>query len=427
MKTFMMRVSVCLFLLLTFFSLECSAQIKGELKLVTELSELSSEKSYAVIAVLDGQMYAMQAKNDPTSSTKRLCVENITVNPSLFDDDNIFKLMGLESTKDYYKCSSFASKSGKTIYHEEKGTALSVENAGKNTIKVFNFSLKDGYEGVIMGASALSAGYPINVAYSTTYKKYYCKGYGDLAGDKTMRVYEYIESPTSDTQVGSIEIKTSEGYATYYNSKSFVLPSGLTAAIVKEADKQNGELSLDWKYKAGNVVPGATALLIHGEKGTYQLNAPAAEAESQKSQVSALSVDAENLLQGSDEDCETKGTEEGVPYYFYKLSYLTDAESGDKVLGFYWGATSGAPFTNKANHAYLALKQSVSYQVKGFQLPSFSDVTGISVPLAPNIGQSTTNYRQGVFSLDGVRLPVTDVQSLPAGIYIVNGQKCLKK
>lgn len=423
----MMRVSVCVFLLLTYFSLGCSAQIKGELKLVTELSELSNEKSYAVIAVIDGQMYAMQAKNDPTSSTKRLCVENITANPSLFDDDNIFKLKGLESKKDYYKCSSFASKSGKTIYHEENGTALSVERGGKNTIKVFNFSLKEGYEEVIMGTSALSASYPINVAYSTTYKKYYCKGYADTNGDNTMQLYEYIESPTSDTQVGSIEIKTSEGYATYYNRKSFVLPSGLTAAIVKEADKQNGELSLDWKYKAGNVVPGATALLIHGERGTYQLNAPAAEAENQKSQVSALNVDTENLLQGSDEDSETKGTEEGVPYYFYKLSYLTDAESGDKVLGFYWGATSGASFTNKANHAYLALKQSASYQVKGFQLPSFSDVTGISVPLTPNIGLPTANCRQGIFSLDGVRLPVMDVQSLPAGIYIVNGQKCLKK
>ena len=427
MKTFMKKVSVCMLLLFAFFSLGCSAQIKGTLKLVTELSELSNEKSYAIIAVIDGQMYAMQAKNDPTSSTKRLCVENITANPSLFDDDNIFKLKGLEPQKDFYKCSSFASRSGKTIYHEEKGTALSAEHGGKNTNKIFNFSLRDGYEGVIMGVSALSAGYPINVGYSTTYKKYYCKGYADLDDDKTMRVYEYIESSTSGTQVGSIEIKTTEGYATYYSSKSFVVPSGLTAAIVKDADMQSGELKPDWKYKAGDVVPGATALLVHGEKGTYQLNAPADEAESQNSKVSTLSVDAENLLQGSDVDSETKGTEEGVPYYFYKLSYLTDAESGDKVLGFYWGATSGASFTNKANHAYLALKQSVSYQVKGFQLPSFSDVTGISVPLTPNFEKNNSNNRRGIFSLDGTKLPARDVQSLPAGIYIVNGQKCLKK
>ena len=426
MKTFMMRASVCMMLLLTFCSLECAAQIKGQLKLVTELSELSSNKFYAIIAKIDGEMYAMQAKNDPTSSTKRLCVENVTANPSLFDDDNIFKLGNPKPTKNFYQCSSFSLKNGNCIYHEENGTAMSVKYGGKFTEKKFCFFLKEGYEGVIMGASSLSAGYPINVGYSTTYHQYYCKGFADVDGDNTMRVYEYIESPASDTQVGSVEIKTAEGYATYYNSKSFVVPSGLTAAIVKEADKQHGELTLDWKYQAGDVVPGATALLIHGDKGTYQLNAPASEAESQKSRVSALSVDAENLLQGSDEDSETKGTEEGVPYYFYKLSYLTDAESGDKVLGFYWGATSGASFTNKANHAYLALKQTVSYQVKGFQLPSFSDVSGISVPLAPNVGNSVS-CRQGIFSLEGVKLPAKDVQSLPAGIYIVNGQKCLKK
>lgn len=420
MKTFMMRVSVCMFLLLTFFSLGCSAQIKGELKLVTELSELSSEKSYALIATVDGKMYAMQAKKE---STGRLCVENITENPYLFDGDNVFKMGKPSHYTNYSKCSSFSQKGGTQIYHGGIYLSLKYSNSKYND-GTFYFFMRNGYDGVIMGTADT---YPICVGIGNQ-NQMYCKGYGGAGKDNIpMQLYEYIESPTSDTQVGSIEIKTTEGYATYYNSKSFVVPNGLTAAIVKEADKQNGELSLDWKYKAGDVIPGATALLIHGEKGTYQLNAPADEAESQKSGVSALSVDAENLLRGSDEDSETKGTEEGVPYYFYKLSYLTDAESGDKVLGFYWGTTSGASFTNKANHAYLALKQSVSYQVKGFQLPSFSDVTGISVPLAPNIGQSTTNYRQGVFSLDGVRLHVTDVQSLPAGIYIVNGQKCLKK
>lgn len=421
----MMRVSVCVFLLLTYFSLGCSAQIKGEFKLVTELSELSNEKSYALIATVDGKMYAMQAKQDVTStSQKRLCIENITDNSSLFDDDNLFRINAPSHKTDYSECTLFTKGGNKIFYDKDKGYEISLKTSSRFKESKFYFYLKDGYEGVIIGSSKSNA---ICINDSTAGEWKYCKGYYGPCGERTMMLYEYIETPISETQVGSVEIKTTEGYATYYNSKSFVVPNGLTAAIVKEADKQNGELSLDWKYKAGNVVPGATALLIHGERGTYQLNAPAAEAESQKSQVSALNVDTENLLQGSDEDSETKGTEEGVPYYFYKLSYLTDAESGDKVLGFYWGATSGASFTNKANHAYLALKQSASYQVKGFQLPSFSDVTGISVPLTPNIGLPTANCRQGIFSLDGVRLPVMDVQSLPAGIYIVNGQKCLKK
>ena len=419
----MMRVSVCLFLLLTFFSLGCSAQIKGELKLVTELSELSEDKSYALIATVDGKMYAMQAKYNVIG---RLCVENITENPNLLDEDNLLSFEKISHSAGYSNCVKVTFKNAKVLYHTaEKGSYTGREISVKYTSTSFKkedfyFRKKEGFEGVLMGATAdCHIGIHNSLAY--------CTGYATLNTNDAMQLYEYIESPTSDTQVGSVEIKTTEGYATYYNSKSFVLPSGLTAAIVKEADKQNGELRLEWKYNAGDVIPGATALLIHGDKGTYQLKAPAAEAESQKSKVSVLSVDTENLLQGSDEDSETKGTEEGVPYYFYKLSYLTDAESGDKVLGFYWGATSGKPFTNKANHAYLALKQSASYQVKGFQLPSFSDVTGISVPLAPNIGKSTTNCRRGIFSLDGVRLPVKDVQSLSAGIYIVNGQKCLKK
>ena len=420
MKTFMKKVSVCMLLLFAFFSLGCLAQIKGTLKLVTELSELSNEKSYALIAKVDGKMYAMQAKIE---STGRLCVENITDNPSLFDEDNIFK-MGKPSHKaNYSECPSFSQKGGTQVYHGGLDLSLKYTNSKYNG-KEFYFWLQDGFEGVIMGTAN---SYPICVGIGQQ-GQMYCKGYGGTSKDNVlMQLYEYIESPTSDTQVGSVEIKTAEGYATYYNSKPFVVPNGLTAAIVKDADKQSHELTLEWKYTAGDVVPGATALLMHGEKGTYQLNAPTDETESQNFKVQILSTDTENLLQGSDVDSETKGAEEGVPYFYYKLSYLTDAENGDKVLGFYWGATAGTAFTNKANHAYLALKQSASYQMKGFQLPSFSDVTGISVPLTPNIEKNISYNRCGIFSLDGTKLPAKDVQSLPAGIYIVNGQKCLKK
>ena len=403
-------------LLGAFFSLACSAQIKGSLKLVTKLSDLSTNKLYVVAAVVDGKMYVMQAKND--GNNKRLCVENITDNPSLFDEDNIFKMTGIKHNSKSSECSSFSSKIGTIIYHRNHDE-LSIKYIS-NFEKPFYFLQDDKFDGVLMG-TVRDALYTICLGTNLNY----CKGYNGTNGNRTMMLYVYDESGASDVQVGSVEIKTTEGYATYYNSKSFVIPSGLVGAIVKNADKESGELALDWKYTTGDVISGSTALLLHGSQGTYALYAPMTEAGETSTQASILSTDTENLLRGSDEDTETVGAEEGVPYYYYKLSYITDVESDKKQLGFYWGATSGSAFINKANHAYLALKQSASFQVKGFQLPAFSDVTGISLPLVQSMDK--VDARQGIYTLGGVALPVKDVQSLPAGIYIVNGQKYIKK
>ena len=258
----------------------------------------------------------------------------------------------------------------------------------------------------------------------------YCKGYNDTGKDKyPMFIYEYVEqsSTPSQVQVGTVEIRTSEGYATYFNSKSFILPEGLRAAIVSEADRGKYELTLDWMYSAGDVVPGATGLLLYGAQGEYALFAPLSDEGNAPSVTpSTLSSDTpkNNLLLGSDEDAQTVGAEAGVDYMFYKLSYLTDVDTQEKVLGFYWGAASGTHFMNKANHAYLALRRSVGTEIKGFHLPSFSDVTGMK---SVSVSSQAASDDGPIYTLDGRLVAGKHWNELPAGVYVKNGHKVVKR
>lgn len=109
---------------------------------------------------------------------------------------------------------------------------------------------------------------------------------------------------------------------------------------------------------------------------------------------------------------------------FYKLSYLTDVDTQEKVLGFYWGTAAGSPFVNKANHAYLALKRSVGSEVKGFQLPSFSDVAGMKTVCASS-QEASVNSR--IYTLDGRLVKGKGWNEIPAGVYVNNGRKVLKR
>lgn len=216
-------------------------------------------------------------------------------------------------------------------------------------------------------------------------------------------------SPTALYRLtGTAQIKSKEGYATFYTDRAFIMPEGLEGAVVTTAtssSEQGGELTLDWRYPAGSIVPANTGLLLKGETGKTYVYVVVND---------NVSSPAENLLHGSMEEELTKvGEDTGENYKYYELSYSADGRN----LGFYWGEESGAPFMNGAGKAYLALENGSVSSANGFSL-SEMNVTGIGSVLVEHESSS----KKGVYSLSGMKLG-DDVHQLPSGLYIVNGKK----
>ena len=212
-------------------------------------------------------------------------------------------------------------------------------------------------------------------------------------------LYRRIES------VGQLTIATEEGYATYYTDQNFEMPVGVTGTTITGVDT-DGNLTADWGYTEGAEVPANTALLVKGTKGTYYYAI--------LDNVTATTPE-DNLLHGY-----TTATQipEDNTKRFYKLTY---SDGDTKVLGFYWGAAEGGSFTCSANKAYLALTQTQSAQAKGFSFDADGQITSISA-----VQQTPSATDAAVYTLTGVRLN-GNANTLPKGLYIVNGKKVMVK
>lgn len=235
-------------------------------------------------------------------------------------------------------------------------------------------------------------------------------------GKEVQIAFNYIcqESSAAVWEIKNVIIKKAEpatltisvsdaGYATYFTDKAWVVADNMKAGIVTGVENKN--LTIDWKYAAGSVVPANTAVLIQADAKEYVCEVSNSEEE----------APANNLLKGS----TTAATTEGENCLFYKLSYDNDG----KNLGFYWAAENGAAFTNEANKAYLALTTAVAQNVRGFGLEG-DGTTGIG---QVENGEALVN----VYTIDGiiVRKQVKESQALndlKKGIYIVNGKKVIK-
>ena len=226
--------------------------------------------------------------------------------------------------------------------------------------------------------------------------------------------YMCTEDVASAWEIKNVIIKKAEpttftisvsdaGYATYFTNQAWVVAENMKAGIVTGVENKN--LTIDWKYAAGSVVPANTAVLIQADAKEYVCEVSNSEEE----------APANNLLKGS----TTAATTEGENCLFYKLSY----DNGSKNLGFYWAAENGAAFQNEANKAYLALTTTVAKNVRGFGLEG-DGTTGIGQIVN---GETLVN----VYTIDGiiVRKQVKESQALNGlkkGIYIVNGKKVIK-
>lgn len=215
----------------------------------------------------------------------------------------------------------------------------------------------------------------------------------NLASSRLYRRYNKIGD-------GSVTIATTEGFGTLYSDKAVVIPEGLTATTVKAA--ADGQLTMDWEYAAGNTVPAGTGLLIQGENGTtYDFITT----------DNAVALSTTNLLSGSTTDATTVGD---AGSKFYKLTY--SKVNSEQVLGFFWGAENGTAFTNEAGKAYLVIP--AGSEANGFRLDG-SAITGIN-----NVALDRAADK--IYTISGVAVSAQQGK-LPAGLYIVNGQKQIVK
>lgn len=293
-----------------------------------------------------------------------------------------------------------------------KGTILGfMENGGYNPNPSSNentnvcIGTTDGrvYMGVKLEKGSIFRELGLNKKVGTELmvKGKYTEDYFLKPGMKNEPTYLYIADPTQ--ALASINVKTTEGYATYYNDKLGVtIPEGIDAKCGVITDVNNGALTIDYRYAAGAEIPAGNAVLVKAGKA-MQIPLIVSKHTS--------NVIAENMLKG----LATTGDFIADPdYKYYKLAY--NNYNTKEGLGFYFGAENGGAFTVPAGMAYLAVPRSMA--VKCFLLDgSATGIEGIEA------GQ-TAEAVKTVYTLDGRKV---EAQKLPKGIYIVNGKKVIVK
>ena len=214
------------------------------------------------------------------------------------------------------------------------------------------------------------------------------------------RLYYIGGTPTAPLTLNITEA----GYATYYAPNAFEVPAGVEAGVVSAVAEDKNQLTIDWRYPAGETVPGLTGVILKGEAKNYSAAAS----------VANVIRPADNYLQGT--LTETTVAEEG--YTYYKLA------DGAEGLGFYYAAEDGKSITNGANKAYLALPEEVAAGVN-FLLWDL-EATGIGSTLADADATVDVYTLSGVCVRSQVKMSQA-LQGLQKGIYIVNGKKLLIK
>lgn len=241
----------------------------------------------------------------------------------------------------------------------------------------------------------------------TTSDGEYTKGYWSFSNVETNSAYlvnngnaafveKIIVTTKLPTSVGTITIATPEGFGTYYNSNSYILPKGLTAFGYTKANTDGTLVKTD-VFNGGDVVPANAALVVKGNEGEYECYA---------TDQAAMKTLEGNLLKGVTTDTRIEAAS-GVKRYI-----LTRADDG--ILAFY--RTNTGTINVKANRAYLEVPTAMA--VASFSLEG--SATGINNVV-------TTAAKQGIYTISGVRLNATTTKELPAGIYIVDGKKVIVK
>lgn len=189
----------------------------------------------------------------------------------------------------------------------------------------------------------------------------------------------------------------STGYATlYYSGRAIKIPTGVTAYTMKV---ENGKIVRSRTYSEGETLPKATAVILRGKPGKYNLDTSTEEGI----------TDSNNQLKGSDTKTSTTGNNGDC---FYML-----ANKDGEGVGFYWGAENGAAFLNGEHKAYLAIPKTDTYGSAAKPCYVFAE------DAATAIGKTNGNEtKPASYTLDGRLCPRG-----AKGIVISNGRKTIRR
>lgn len=189
----------------------------------------------------------------------------------------------------------------------------------------------------------------------------------------------------------------STGYATlYYSGRAIKIPTGLTAYTMKV---ENGKIVKSRAYSEGETLPKATAVILRGKPGKYNLDTSTEEGI----------TDSNNQQKGSDTKTSTTGNNGDC---FYML-----ANKDGEGVGFYWGAENGAAFLNGEHKAYLAIPMTDTYGSAAKPCYVFAE------DAATAIGKTSDNEtKPASYTLDGRLCPRG-----AKGIVISNGRKTIRR
>lgn len=189
----------------------------------------------------------------------------------------------------------------------------------------------------------------------------------------------------------------STGYATlYYSGRAIKIPTGLTAYTMKV---ENGKIVKSRAYSEGETLPKATAVILRGKPGKYNLDTSTKEG----------TTDNNNQLKGSDTKTSTTGNNGDC---FYML-----ANKDGEGVGFYWGAENGAAFLNGEHKAYLTIPMTDTYGSAAKPCYVFAE------DAATAIGKTNGNEtKPASYTLDGRLCPRG-----AKGIVISNGRKTIRR
>lgn len=246
---------------------------------------------------------------------------------------------------------------------------------------------------------------------SSTYKEFRVNAYVNVTGYPYMYVKNSTSTPTLKVWTGDIEavkddaVKITDAqYGTAYYADAFFMPTGATGYVAES--NGNGGITLKETYAEGDLVPAKTALVLNAPKGNYDICLAESDAI----------APTNNLLHGTTTEKLTEV--EGGTYKYYKLSYNNEGNN----LGFYWGSENGAPFTNGAHKAYLALdSETLLSQSRGFSLADLAH--GVTTGINTTVKSATQSTF--IYDLNGRR--INSLNGAAKGVYIMNGQKVLVK
>lgn len=189
----------------------------------------------------------------------------------------------------------------------------------------------------------------------------------------------------------------STGYATlYYSGRAIKIPPGLTAYTMKV---ENGKIVKSRAYSEGETLPKATAVILRGKPGKYNLDTSTEEG----------TTDNNNQLKGSDTKANTTGNDDDC---FYML-----ANKDGEGVGFYWGAKNGAAFLNGEHKAYLAIPKTDTYGSAA--KPCYVFAEDATTAIGKTNGNET---KPASYTLDGRLCPRG-----AKGIVISNGRKTIRR